>query len=249
MAGHSQFANIMHRKGAQDKKRARLFSRLTREIIVAAKSGMPDPAANPRLRGAIQAARAANVPRDNIERAIKRASGEDKDTNYEAVRYEGYGPGGVAIIVEALTDNRNRTAGDVRTLFAKNGGALGETNSVSFMFERVGRIVYPAKVASADQMFEAAVEAGASDVQSSDETHEVVTAPEDVMGVRDALAAKFGDPQEARQAWRPQNTVAVDGEAAETLFGLLEALDENDDVQNVAANYEVSDEVLQRLAS
>jgi YebC/PmpR family DNA-binding regulatory protein len=249
MAGHSQFANIMHRKGAQDKKRARLFSRLTREIIVAAKSGMPDPAANPRLRGAIQAARAANVPRDNIERAIKRATGEDKDTNYEAVRYEGYGPGGVAIIVEALTDNRNRTAGDVRTLFAKNGGALGETNSVSFMFERVGRIVFPAKAASAEAIFEAAVEAGASDVQSSAETHEITTAPEDVMGVRDALSAKFGDPIEARQAWMPQNTVPVDGEAAESLFGLLEALDENDDVQAVAANYEVSDEVLQRLAS
>ena len=249
MAGHSQFANIMHRKGAQDKKRARLFSRLTREIIVAAKQGLPDPAGNPRLRGAIQAARAANVPRDNIERAIKRATGEDKDTNYEAVRYEGYGPGGVAIIAEALTDNRNRTAGEVRMIFSKNGGALGESNSVSFMFEHVGRIVFPAKVGSADQVFEAAVEAGAADVQSGEETHEITTAADDVMAVRDALVAKFGDPLEARQAWRPQNTVPVEGEAAETLFALLEALDENDDVQTVAANYEVSDEVLQKLAS
>ena len=249
MAGHSQFANIMHRKGAQDKKRARLFSRLTREIIVAAKQGLPDPAGNPRLRGAIQAARAANVPRDNIERAIKRATGEDKDTNYEAVRYEGYGPGGVAIIAEALTDNRNRTAGEVRMIFSKNGGALGESNSVSFMFERVGRIVFPAKVGSADQVFEAAVEAGAADVQSGEETHEITTAADDVMAVRDALVARFGDPLEARQSWRPQNTVPVEGEAAETLFALLEALDENDDVQSVAANYEVSDEVLQKLAS
>jgi len=249
MAGHSQFANIMHRKGAQDKKRARLFSRLTREIIVAAKQGLPDPAGNPRLRGAIQAARAANVPRDNIERAIKRATGEDKDTNYEAVRYEGYGPGGIAIIAEALTDNRNRTAGEVRMIFSKNGGALGESNSVSFMFERVGRIVFPAKVGSADQVFEAAVEAGAADVQSGEETHEITTAADDVMAVRDALVARFGDPLEARQAWRPQNTVPVEGDAAETLFALLEALDENDDVQSVAANYEVSDEVLQKLAS
>ena len=249
MAGHSQFANIMHRKGAQDKKRARLFSRLTREIIVAAKQGLPDPAGNPRLRGAIQAARAANVPRDNIERAIKRATGEDKDTNYEAIRYEGYGPGGIAIIAEALTDNRNRTAGEVRMIFSKNGGALGESNSVSFMFERVGRIVFPAKVGSADQVFEAAVEAGAADVQSGEETHEITTAADDVMAVRDALVAKFGDPLEARQSWRPQNTVPVEGEAAETLFALLEALDENDDVQSVAANYEVSDEVLQKLAS
>jgi YebC/PmpR family DNA-binding regulatory protein len=249
MAGHSQFANIMHRKGAQDKKRARIFARLTREIIVAAKSGLPDINGNPRLRAAVLAARAQNMPKDNIERAIKRATGDDKDTNYESIRYEGYGPGGVAVIVEALTDNRNRTAGEVRKLFAKNGGALGETNSVSFMFERVGHIVFPAKAASAEAIFEAAVEAGASDVQSSAETHEIITAPEDVMQVRDALAAKFGEPLEARQAWKPQNTVPVDGAAAETLFGLLEALDENDDVQTVAANYEVSDEVLQRLAS
>ncbi len=249
MAGHSQFANIMHRKGAQDKKRARLFSRLTREIIVAAKSGLPDLASNARLRGAVQAARAANVPRDNIERAIKRASGEDKDTNYEAIRYEGYGPGGIAVIVEALTDNRNRTAGEVRMIFSKNGGSLAESNAVSFMFDRVGRIVFPAAVGSADQVFEAAVEAGAADVRSGEELHEITTAPDDVMQVRDALAEKFGDPSEARLAWTPQNTVAVEGEAAETLFALLEALDENDDVQTVAANYEVSDEVLQKLAS
>lgn len=248
MAGHSQFANIMHRKGAQDKKRARLFSRLTREIIVAAKNGLPDPAKNPRLRGAVQAARAENMPRDNIERAIKRATGEDKDTNYESIRYEGRGPGGVAIIVEALTDNRNRTAGEVRMIFSKNGGALAETGSVVFMFDRIGRIVFPAAIGGADAVFEAAVEAGADDVQSSEEIHEIVTQPDDVMQVRDALAEKFGDPKEAALSWRPQTTVAVEGEAAETLFVLLEALDENDDVQAVSANYEVSDEVLQKLA-
>jgi len=249
MAGHSQFANIMHRKGAQDKKRARIFARLTREIIVAAKSGLPDAASNPRLRAAILAARAQNMPKDNIERAIKRAVGEGEDTNYEAIRYEGYAPGGVAVIVEALTDNRNRTAGEIRTLFAKHGGTLGETNSVSFMFERVGLITYPASAGEADAVFEAAVEAGAGDVKSTAETHEIVTAPDDFGQVRDALAEKFGDPAEARIAWRPLNSIAVDGDTAETLFKLLEALDDNDDVQGVAANYEVPDEVLERLAS
>ena len=248
MAGHSQFKNIMHRKGRQDKIRSKIFSKLAREITVAAKIGMPDPNFNPRLRAALIAARAENMPKDNIERAIKKAQGADA-TNYEEVRYEGRGPGGVAMIVEALTDNRNRTAGEVRMIFSKNGGALGESNSVSFMFERVGRIVFPAKVGSADQVFEAAVEAGAADVQSGEEVHEITTAADDVMAVRDALVAKFGDPLEARQSWRPQNTVPVEGEAAETLFALLEALDENDDVQSVAANYEVSDEVLQKLAS
>ncbi len=248
MAGHSQFANIMHRKGAQDKKRAKLFARLTREIIVAAKSGLPDPNGNPRLRAAMQAARAQNMPKDNIERAIKRATGEDKDTNWEEIRYEGFGPGGVAVIGEAMTDNRNRTAGEIRTLFSKNGGTLGETNSVSFMFERVGLILYPAEAGKPEAIFEAAVEAGAADVQSSAEGHEIVTAPDDFSEVRDALTEKLGDPTEASLAWRPLNQTAVEGETAETLFKFLEALEDNDDVQTVAANYEVSDEVLQRRA-
>ncbi len=248
MAGHSQFANIMHRKGAQDKKRAKLFARLTREVIVAAKSGLPDPDGNPRLRSAIQAARAQNMPKDNIDRAIKRATGEDKDTNWEEIRYEGYGPGGVAIIVEATTDNRNRTAGEVRTLFAKNGGTLGETNSVSFMFERVGLIDYPAAAGKSDAIFEAAVEAGAADVQSGAEGHEIVTAPDDLGQVREALGETLGEPREARLAWRSLTVAPIDDAAAETLFKLLEALEDNDDVQSVAANYEVSDEVLQRLA-
>ena len=248
MAGHSQFANIMHRKGAQDKKRARLFARLTREIIVAAKSGLPDPAMNPRLRTAVLAARAQNVPRDNIERAIKRATGEDKDTNYEALRYEGYGPGGIAIIVEALTDNRNRTAGEVRMLFSKNGGALGESNSVTFLFERVGHLSFAADVASADKVFETALEAGASDVQSSEAGHEVYCAVEDFSTVRDALSEKIGDAREAGLTWKPLNSIPVEGENAEKLVGLIEALEENDDVQSVAANYDIADDVLTRLA-
>ncbi len=248
MAGHSHAKNIMHRKGKSDAIRSKVFSKLAREITVAAKMGVPDPSKNARLRLAVANARAQSMPKDNIERAIKKASGAEGE-NYDEIRYEGYGPGVVAVIVETLTDNRNRTGGDLRSIFSKNGGALGESNSVSFMFERVGRIVFPAKVGSADQVFEAAVEAGAADVQSGEETHEITTAADDVMAVRDALVAKFGDPLEARQAWRPQNTVPVEGEAAETLFALLEALDENDDVQSVAANYEVSDEVLQKLAS
>lgn len=249
MAGHSQFANIMYRKGAQDKKRARIFARLSREIIVAAKNGLPDPNSNPRLRAAILAARAQNMPRDNIERAIKRATGEDKDTNFEAVRYEGYGPGGVAIIAEALTDNRNRTAGEVRTIFAKNGGALGETNSVSFMFERAGFLFYPIEAGDAEKVFELAVEAGANDVVSSDAGHEVYCAPDDFSLVRDALSEKLGDPKEAKLSWRPQNSVPVEGDKAESLIALIEALEENDDVQQVVANFEIADDVLQRLAS
>lgn len=248
MAGHSQFKNIMYRKGAQDKKRAKVFAKLTREIIVAAKSGLPDPAANPRLRGAIQAARAENMPKDNIERAIKRATGGDDDTIYEEIRYEGYGPGGVAIIVEALTDNRNRTASDVRAIFSKNGGTMGETNSVSFMFERVGYLAYPAEIGNADEVFEAAVEAGASDVQSSEEMHEIYSAPEDFSQVRDALSERYGDPREGRLSWRPNNGVPVDGDAAQTLMKLIDALDDNDDVQTVAANFDIPEDVLAELA-
>jgi YebC/PmpR family DNA-binding regulatory protein len=249
MAGHSQFKNIMYRKGAQDKKRAKQFARLTREILVAAKSGLPEPDKNPALRGAIQAARAANMPKDNIERAIKRAAGGEDDTNYEEVRYEGYGPGGVAVIVEALTDNRNRTAGEVRSAFSKHGGTLGETNSVSFMFDRMGVIVYPAKVASAETVFEAAVEAGASNVESSGEQHEVTCDPDDFSAVRDALTERFGDPESAELTWRPQTTVEIDDEKAQTMLKLLDALDESDDVQRVAANFEINDDVMARLTA
>jgi YebC/PmpR family DNA-binding regulatory protein len=248
MAGHSQFKNIMHRKGRQDAVRARLFTRLQREIQVASKAGLPDPAANPRLRAAIQAAKAANMPKDNIERAIKRGQGGDAES-YEEVRYEGYGPGGVAVIVEALTDNRNRTASAVRSTFAKYGGSLGETNSVSFQFNRVGSIRYPAEVADADTMLEAAIDAGADDVESNDEGHEIVCAPDELDAVREALEARFGPPEQAALSWRPQATVPVDDERAEGLLKMLQALDDNDDVQRVVANFEVPEGTLERLAS
>ena len=248
MAGHSQFKNIMHRKGAQDAKRAKIFTRLGRELEVAARMGSPDPAANPRLRAAIAAARGANMPRERIERAIKKATGGEDSADYQEVRYEGYGPGGVAIIVEALTDNRNRTAAEVRSAFSKYGGALGETNSVAFMFDRVGAIQYPAEAGSADALFEAALDAGAQDVVSNEQGHEILTSVEDFHSVRDALSQKFGDPEAARLTWKPQTLVPVAAEPAETLFRLLETLDENDDVQAVAANFDVPEEVMARLA-
>ena len=248
MAGHSQFKNIMHRKGRQDAKRARAFTRLVREVQVAARAGLPDPAANPRLRTALQAARAANVPKDNIERAIRRGSGAEGE-NYEEVRYEGYGPGGVALIVETLTDNRNRTAADVRAAFAKLGGALGETGSVAFQFDRIGEIRYPAEAADPDAMLEAAIEAGAEDCRSSESGHEIVCAPDDLAAVRDALEERLGPPEAARLGWRPQVGVPVGPDHAETLFKLLENLDELDDVQSVTANFEVDDEVLERLSA
>jgi YebC/PmpR family DNA-binding regulatory protein len=248
MAGHSQFKNIMHRKGRQDAVRARLFTRLQREIQVASRAGLPDPGSNPRLRAAIQAAKAANMPKDNIERAIKRGQGGEGES-YEEVRYEGYGPGGVAVIVEALTDNRNRTASAVRSTFAKHGGSLGETNSVSYQFNRVGSIRYPAEVADADTMLEAAIEAGADDVESNEEGHEVVCAPDELDAVREALEARFGPPEQAALSWRPQATVPVDDERAEGLLKMLQALDDNDDVQRVVANFEVPEGTLERLAS
>ncbi|MBM3548936.1 MAG: YebC/PmpR family DNA-binding transcriptional regulator [Alphaproteobacteria bacterium] len=248
MAGHSQFKNIMYRKGAQDAKRGKLFTKLIRELTTAARVGSPDPAANPRLKAAIVAARGANMPKDTLERAIKRGAGGGDDTNYEEVRYEGYGPGGVALIVEALTDNRNRTASEIRAAFSKGGGALGETNSVSFMFERVGDIAYGAKVASDDAMFEAALEAGASNVETADEFHEIVTTVDDFAQVRDALEVKFGAPERAKLAWRPTTTVAVDENVAESLLKLIDTLEDNDDVQTVWGNYEVADAVLQKLA-
>jgi YebC/PmpR family DNA-binding regulatory protein len=246
MAGHSQFKNIMHRKGKQDKIRAKNFSKLSREITVAAKAGLPDPAANSRLRLAIQNARAENLPKDNIERAIKKAAGHDAE-NYDAVRYEGYGPGGAAVIVEALTDNRNRTASVVRSLFTKYGGHLGETGSVAFMFTRVGEIVYRADKASADAMLEAAIDAGADDVQSDAAGHTVTCAFENIGEVSAALAAKFGEAQSVKIVWKPQTMAPLDLEKAESLIKLVEALDEDDDVQTVFSNADISDDVMARL--
>ncbi|MDR6289854.1 MULTISPECIES: YebC/PmpR family DNA-binding transcriptional regulator [Inquilinus] len=249
MAGHSQFKNIMHRKGAQDAKRGKIFTKLQREITISAKLGLPDPAMNPRLRAAIQAARKENMPKDNIERAIKRATGDGDDSDYVEIRYEGYGPAGIAVIVEALTDNRNRTAAEVRSTFAKHGGSLGETNSVSFMFNRIGEIVFPAKAASADAVFEAALEAGADDVQSDDESHTVTTSIEGYAGVREALEEKFGAPDSAGLVWRPLNTVPVNEEQGASLLKLLDTLEDNDDVQRVSANFEIPDDIMARLTA
>jgi YebC/PmpR family DNA-binding regulatory protein len=249
MAGHSQFKNIMYRKGAQDKKRAKLFARLIREVTVAARSGLPDPEANPRLRTAIVAARAANMPKDNIERAIKKAAGGEDEANFEEIRYEGYGPGGAAIIVETLTDNRNRTASEVRTAFGKHGGSLGESNSVSFLFDRVGQIVYDREVGTNDEVFEAAAEAGADNVESSGETHEIICASDDLSAVREALEEHLGPSREAQLSWKPQSTVQIEEADADTLLKLLGALDDSDDVQQVSANFEITDDVLARLTA
>jgi YebC/PmpR family DNA-binding regulatory protein len=238
----------MHRKGKQDAIRSRLFSKLAREVTVAAKTGLPDPEKNPRLRLAVQNARAENMPKDNIERAIKKAMGGDADT-YEAIRYEGYGPGGVAIIVEALTDNRNRSASNVRSLFAKYGGNLGETGSVAFMFNRAGEITYKAQAGSADQMMEAAIEAGADDVQSDENGHVILCAFESIGEVSSALAAKLGEAETVKVVWKPQTMTPVDEETAQTLMKLIDALDEDDDVQNVFTNFEVSDEVMKKLTA
>jgi YebC/PmpR family DNA-binding regulatory protein len=246
MAGHSQFKNIMHRKGGQDAKRARAFARIAREITVAAKQGSPEPAHNPRLRAAMVAARQANMTKDAVDRAIKKATGAGGGEDYAEIRYEGRGPYGVAIIVEALTDNRNRTAGDLRSIFSKAGGALGET--VAFQFERLGVVRYGAAVADAEAMLDAAIEAGAADVTSGEDGHEVTTAPEDLFAVRDALEARFGAAEGAKLEWRPNVTVALDEEAATAVLKLIDALDDHDDVQSVSANFEVSDEVLARLA-
>ncbi|MGB8074517.1 MAG: YebC/PmpR family DNA-binding transcriptional regulator, partial [Pseudolabrys sp.] len=221
MAGHSQFKNIMHRKGRQDKVRSKLFGKLAREITVSAKLGLPDPAFNPRLRAAIIAARAENMPKDNIDRAIKKSQGADTES-YDEIRYEGYGPGGVAIIVEALTDNRNRTAGEVRAIFAKNGGNLAETGAVSFMFSHVGIVEYDAKAASADAMLEAAIDAGAEDVVSNDDGHQVITTPDTLADVSKALETKFGEPRKSSLLWKPQNTVALDDESGEKVLKLIE---------------------------
>ena len=252
MAGHSQFKNIMHRKGAQDARRARQFAKLIREITVSARAGLPDPAANPRLRAAVIAANKANMSKDTVERAIKKASGADAADDYVEVRYEGYGPHGVALIVEALTNNRNRTAGEVRSSFSKHGGNLGETNSVSFMFDRMGEFRYPLKAGSADDVLEKAIEAGAEDVVSGEGeegAHEIYSAQDSFNSVREALEKSLGQPASAKLMWRPKTTTPVDGETAETLIDLIGALDDNDDVQNVYANFEVSDAALAKFAA
>jgi YebC/PmpR family DNA-binding regulatory protein len=246
MAGHSQFKNIMHRKGRQDAMKSKLFGKLAREITVAAKLGTPDPAMNPRLRAAVLAAREENMPKDNIERAIKKAIGGEGD-NYDEIRYEGYGPGGVAVIVEALTDNRNRAASDIRSYFTKSGGNLGETGSVSFMFDRTAIIEYDPGVASDDAMLDAAIEAGADDVISSENGHEVYASPENFREVAKNLEAKFGEPRKAALTWKPQNTIAVDDETGEKLLKLMDLLNDHDDVQNVFANFEISDALMAKM--
>jgi YebC/PmpR family DNA-binding regulatory protein len=248
MAGHSQFKNIMHKKGRADKARSKLFGKLAREITVAAKLGMPDPAFNPRLRAAIIAARAENMPKDNIERAIKKSQGGDTES-YDEIRYEGYAPGGVAVIVEALTDNRNRTAGEVRAIFTKNGGNLAETGAVSFMFDHLGVVEYDAGKASADSMLEAAIEAGAEDAVSGEDGHQIFTTPDTLAEVAKALEAKFGEPRKAALVWKPQNAVGLDDEAGEKVLKLVDALDENEDVQNVYANFEVSDALVTKMSA
>jgi YebC/PmpR family DNA-binding regulatory protein len=246
MAGHSQFKNIMHRKGRVDAVRSKMFSKLAREIFVAAKMGMPDPAHNPRLRAAIIAAKQQSMPKDNIQRAIDKATGAGAE-NIEEVRYEGYGPGGVALIVETQTDNRNRTGSDIRSTFSKYGGALGEPNSVIFMFDRVGVIAYPKAKGSDDAMLETAIDAGADEVVSSEESHEFITALENYGTVRDALENKLGEPIAAKIEWRPKTMSPVSDENGETLIKLLEILDDHDDVQTIYGNYELSDALMEKL--
>jgi YebC/PmpR family DNA-binding regulatory protein len=248
MAGHSKFKNIMHRKGAQDKKRSNLFSKLSREITVAAKMGTPDPDMNPRLRLAVNNAKAQSMPKDNIQRAIDKASGGDED-NYEEVRYEGYGPGGSAIIVEALTDNRNRTATNVRTCFAKNGGNLGTEGSVQHGFERLGLIEYAASAGDEEKVLEAAMEAGALDIESGEEGHTIWTAAEDLHQVAGDLEKALGEAENVKLAWKPNITVQLDEGNAGTLMKLIDALDDDDDVQTVWGNYEIPDEVMEKLGA
>ena len=248
MAGHSKFKNIMHRKGAQDKKRAKIFAKLGKEITVAARLGGGDPDMNPRLRLAIATAKGQSMPKDRIERAILTGTGEGNEgADYSEMRYEGYGPGGVAVIVDALTDNKNRTAGEVRSAFTKHDGNLGETNSVSFMFDRVGEILYKANICGKEDMFEAAVEAGAQDVESDSDGHIVTCDPDDFAAVRDALEKRFGEPDESALVWRPNVNAEVTEDQASTILKLIDALEDNDDVQTVTTNFEVSDEIMEKL--
>jgi len=250
MSGHSHAKNVMHQKGKTEAKRSKIFSKLAREIIVAAKQGIPDPAHNPRLRAAIQEARKNNMPRDRIDRAIKTAQpGSDDGANYEEVRYEGYGPGGCALIVEALTDNRNRTAAELRTLFSKNGGSMGESGSVAFMFSRVGEIVFPAEAASADAMLEAVIDAGGDNVETDDAAHTVTCSVEDFGSVRSALEGKFGEPESAKLTWYPKTETPVNGDTAQALLKLVDLLEDNDDVQNVFGNFDIPDEDLEKFAA
>jgi YebC/PmpR family DNA-binding regulatory protein len=247
MAGHSQFKNIMYRKGAQDAKRARMFAKITREIIVSARMGA-DPSSNPRLRAAMAAARGANMPKDNVDRAIKKALGGEDTANYEEVRYEGYGPGGTALIVESLTDNRNRTASEVRSAFTKCGGNMGETGSVAFMFDRVGVIRLSKALGSYDDVFEKAVDAGADNLEEDGDFYEVLTGLDNFAMVRDALSLSYEDISESKLMWRPQNTISVDEEAAQKIIKLIDTLEDSDDVQNVYCNFDVSDDILAKLA-
>jgi YebC/PmpR family DNA-binding regulatory protein len=247
MAGHSKWANIQHRKGAQDKKRAKLFAKLSREITVAAKLGGGDPDMNPRLRLAIVTARAQSVPRANIENAIAKGTGSGDGDDYFEMRYEGYAPGGVAVVVEALTDNRNRTASEVRSLFTKYGGNLGETGSVGFMFDRIGQVIYPADKAQPDDMFEAGVEAGAMNVESDEHQHRIICRPDDFAAVREALVVKFGEPEISGLVWQPNVMSSIDEETAKSVLKLIDALEDCDDVQNVTTNFETSDDIMTRL--
>ncbi|ALI54912.1 YebC/PmpR family DNA-binding transcriptional regulator [Celeribacter marinus] len=246
MAGHSKWANIQHRKGRQDKLRSKLFSKLAKEITVAAKMGDPDPDKNPRLRMAVKEAKSVSVPKDVIDRAIKKSMGGDAE-NYDEIRYEGYGPSGVAVIVEAMTDNRNRTASNVRSTFSKNGGNLGETGSVGFMFERKGQIIYPASAGGEDTVMMAAIEAGAENCETSDEGHEIICADTDLNDVSTALEAALGESESTKLIWQPTTTTELDLEGMQKLMNLIEALEDDDDVQNVTANFEASDEVMDQL--
>ena len=249
MAGHSKWANIKHKKARADAGRAKVFSKLGREIYVAAKLGGPDPDMNPRLRLAIATARSQSMPKDGIEKNIQKGAGNTEGEDYEEIRYEGYGPGGVAVIVECLSDNRNRTAAEVRSIFSKGGGNLGETGSVNFMFDRKGEVVFPAVKASADDMFEAALEAGASDVESDDEFHTIMCEADDFAGVRDALESKYGEPERQGLIWKPNVSTEVDEDGARSVIKLIDALEESDDVQTVTANFEASDSVMEKVMS
>ena len=248
MAGHSKWANIQHRKGRQDAARSKLFSKLSKEITVAAKMGDPDPEKNPRLRLAVKEAKASSVPKDVIERAIKKSQGGDAET-YEEIRYEGYGPGGVALIVEAMTDNRNRTASNVRSTFTKHGGNLGETGSVAFMFDRMGQVIYPASMGDADAVMEAAIEAGADDVESGEGGHVIWCDFTELAEVSNALEASLGEAESTRLVWRPQTTTELDLEGMQKLMKLIDALEDDDDVQSVTANFEASDAVFEQLSA
>ncbi|MEM7440711.1 MAG: YebC/PmpR family DNA-binding transcriptional regulator [Pseudomonadota bacterium] len=248
MAGHSKWANIQHRKGRQDAVRSKLFSKLSKEITVAAKMGDPDPDKNPRLRLAVKQAKSQSMPNDNIDRAIKKSQAGDGD-DYEEIRYEGYGPGGVAVIVETMTDNRNRTASTVRSTFGKNGGNLAETGAVSFMFDRTGMVVYPAAAGDADTVFEAAIEAGAEDVESSEDGHTIYCADTDLNEVSNALEEALGESETSKLIWKPTTTTELDLDGMQKLMRLIEILEDDDDVQTVTANFEVSDEVMEQLSA